>query len=180
MKFGTWIRAHRLRLNLSMDRVCQEVDLSKAYLSLIETGQKGPPKDPIVSQMAEALGLDEEDMLLRAHRERYPEDVIELRRLTAEVQKTLETVEESCRRAQTASGAKGKSGQHASDSPGPVDRAVKALSEAVKGIERLVPTDSENGSRWVNELEDLRAEEQEFILAMARQVKSLRPRRGPQ
>jgi len=175
MRFGAWIRAHRLRQNLSMDRVCQEVALSKAYLSLIETGQKGPPKDGIVRQIAQALKLDESDLLMRAHRERYPEDVLELRALIAQARQALNGLQ-SQKPSVAPNRGNGPSRRRSRRSSGP----AQALHEALQGLERLVPPGSSGGDELTEQIEGLRAEEREFVLAMVQQIKRLRPRRGRQ
>ena len=175
MKFGAWIRAHRLRQNLSMDRVCQSVDLSKAYLSLIETGQKGPPKDGIIRQIAAALSLDEADLLSRAHRERYPEDVLALRSVIEDMRRALKDAD-SPRAAVLSGAAGGRRSSSADKSQG----TAESLSDTLKRLERLVPSGATGGDELSTEIDDLRAEEREFLLQMVREIKRLRPRRGPQ
>ena len=195
MKFGTLIRAHRLRQNLSMDRICKKVELSKAYLSLIETGQKGPPKDEIVVQIARALGVDEQDLLLRAHRERFPEDVMELRRVAQEMRAALErlssaTVDQE-KPPESASGTDEQdltgdflAEMGAAPPPMPAEqgaiRCAKVLRSALQDLERLLPPDMNGGSELASEIEDLRAEERQFLLHVIQGIKQLRPRRGPQ
>ncbi|MCX7013646.1 MAG: helix-turn-helix domain-containing protein [Candidatus Sumerlaeota bacterium] len=174
MKFGAWIRAHRLRQNFSMDRVCQSVDLSKAYLSLIETGQKGPPKDGIIRQMAGTLALDEDDLLARAHRERYPEDVLALRSVVEDMRRALKDVR-GARSALVGAG----SGRRPS-LPDKSQKVAQSLNESLKRLERLVPSDANGADELTTEIDDLRAEEREFLLSIVREIKRLRPRRGPQ
>jgi len=194
MKFGTLIRAHRLRQNLSMDKICQQVDLSKAYLSLIETGQKTPPKDDVVVQIARALGLDEHDLLMRAHRERFPDDVLELRHIIRDLRQTLDRLNEVVDETQaSASGAEEEDLDLTGDfliemsaSPGTVGsdvsvvRCAKVLRSTLHDLERLLPPDLEGAGELAAELEDLRAEERDFLLHVIQGMKQLRPRRGPQ
>ncbi len=169
MKFGTWVRGHRLRQGLSMDKVCKTVDMSKAYLSLIETGQKGPPKDDVVRQLAIAINLDEEDLLMRAHQERFPDDVLRLRGVIGEMRGAVRSI-------QTQAALSSSSG--ASESS--LDKAIQALNKTTQRLQDMIPSDTAETSELLSELEDLRAEEREFILNMANEIKRLRPRRGPQ
>ncbi len=169
MKFGTWVRGHRLRQGLSMDKVCKSVEMSKAYLSLIETGQKGPPKDNVVVQLAKAINLSEEDLLMRAHQERFPEDVLRLRGVIGEMRGAVRSI-------QTQASLAGATGATESS----LDKAILALNKTTERLHALIPSDTTETSELLNELEDLRAEEREFILNMANEIKRLRPRRGPQ
>lgn len=156
-----------------MDRICQRVDLSKAYLSLIENGQKGPPKDEIVVDIARVLGLDEDDLLLRAHRERYPEDVLELRRVITEIRQQVQEIRDCASRAATEN----EDGENAGFD---AEKVRQSLQETIRELERLMPADEDQENGLASEIESLRAEEREFIMAMIREIKQLRPRRGPQ
>ncbi|GEM_PF-461293 len=194
MRFGTMIRAHRLRQNLSMDKVCKEVDLSKAYLSLIETGQKMPPKDEIVVQIARALGLDETDLVMRAHRERFPEDVLELRAVAKEMRATLARLNEAMDSPKSQSGVANDSADLTEDffglipQPAPVMseaetstiRCAKVLHATLKDLERLLPPEVDGTGVLASEIEELRAEECDFLRHVIQGIKLLRPRRGPQ
>ncbi len=191
MKFGTLIRAQRLRQNLSMDKVCGQVDLSKAYLSLIETGQKNPPKDEVVVQIARALGLNEDDLLMRAHRERFPEDVLELRKLIQEMRRSLDKFNESM--APAASGLEPSAeesdltedflagiGPSSANIESSAIHCTKVLRSTLKELERLMPPETESPGELYAEIEELRVEERDFLLNVIQGVKQLRPRRGPQ
>lgn len=194
MKFGTMIRAQRLRKNLSMDKICQQVDLSKAYLSLIETGQKTPPKDEVVIQIAKALGLDAQDLVMRAHRERYPEDVLELRRVIRDMRLEVEKLSQPLENNLEPSCAVQSVDNDLTDdflvemNVAPVTatadvaliRCTKAIRGAVKDLERLLPPETDGAGDLFAQIEDLRAEERSFLLHVIQGIKELRPRRGPQ
>jgi SOS-response transcriptional repressor LexA/transcriptional regulator with XRE-family HTH domain len=73
---GTKIRRARVRLALTLDDLAQRSGISKAYLSLIETGRlANPPSDEKLRQLAEAIGLPANELLGRAHVQRIPPDV---------------------------------------------------------------------------------------------------------
>ncbi|HZW09547.1 MAG TPA: helix-turn-helix transcriptional regulator, partial [Phycisphaerales bacterium] len=53
---GGAVRTRRRTLGLSLDAVAHRVGCSKSYLSTIETGRCGPPGEPLLRRLEEALG----------------------------------------------------------------------------------------------------------------------------
>lgn len=73
---GIKIRRARVRLALTLDELALKTGISKAYLSLIETGRlANPPSDDKLRTLAEAVGLPANELLGRAHVQRIPPDV---------------------------------------------------------------------------------------------------------
>ena len=61
-----------------------------------------------------------------------------------------------------------------------MEKVRQSLQETIRELERLMPADEDQENGLASEIESLRAEEREFIMAMIREIKQLRPRRGPQ
>ncbi|MCW2763756.1 MAG: LexA repressor [Marmoricola sp.] len=73
---GPRIRRARRRLALSLDELAQRVAISKAYLSLIETGRvTNPPSDDKLRRIEEVLGFAANELVHQAHLQRTPRDV---------------------------------------------------------------------------------------------------------
>ncbi|MEM7628734.1 MAG: S24 family peptidase [Planctomycetota bacterium] len=72
---GAVIRARRSALRLSLAEVGDRVACAKSYLSLIETGRKGPPSDDIIERLEGALSLPAGRLVRLAALERTPEPV---------------------------------------------------------------------------------------------------------
>jgi SOS-response transcriptional repressor LexA/transcriptional regulator with XRE-family HTH domain len=73
---GTKIRRARVRLALTLDELAHKTGISKAYLSLIETGRlANPPSDEKLRTLAEAVGLPPNELVGRAHVQRIPPDI---------------------------------------------------------------------------------------------------------
>ncbi len=73
--FGQFIRHARKSRGMTQEHLADATGIAKSYLSQIETGYASPPRDPKVRQLARALGLDEEELLTRAHLAQLPDDV---------------------------------------------------------------------------------------------------------
>ncbi len=89
MSIGTIIRARREEMGLTQDQVSVQVDISKPYLSNIETGKaKNPPTDGILRSLERVLKFDTDELIRMAHEARTPADVREANELRkAEVEK---------------------------------------------------------------------------------------------
>ncbi len=67
--FGSLIKIKRLEKSLSLKKLCLQVKredgqpISVSYLNDIEQGRRNPPEGLIVVQIAEALGLDKDELL---------------------------------------------------------------------------------------------------------------------
>jgi len=89
MSLGSIIRSRRKELGLTQEIVAAQVDISKPYLSNIETGRaKNPPSDGVVRSLERALSFRPGELLNIAHIVRTPRDVREkYERYEAEIQK---------------------------------------------------------------------------------------------
>src|SRR5215213_11011461 len=73
---GTKIRRHRRRLGLTLDELSGRTDISKPYLSLIETGRvPNPPSDEKLRRLEQTLGFTPGELITQAHLHRTPRDV---------------------------------------------------------------------------------------------------------
>jgi len=73
--FAATLRAVRSRSGQSQAVVAKKAGLTASYLSMLESGRKPPPSDPVVKRLARALGLEPPFLLEIAHLERTPEDI---------------------------------------------------------------------------------------------------------
>lgn len=55
--FGEYLKEFRRRAGISQEALAEEADISSAYISQIESGQRNPPSPPILRQMAGPLRL---------------------------------------------------------------------------------------------------------------------------
>jgi phage repressor protein C with HTH and peptisase S24 domain len=73
---GTKIRRQRRRLGLTLDELAGRTQISKPYLSLIETGRvPNPPSDEKLRRLEQTLGFPSGELLTQAHLQRTPRDV---------------------------------------------------------------------------------------------------------
>jgi transcriptional regulator with XRE-family HTH domain len=73
---GTKIRRQRRRLGLTLDELAGRANISKPYLSLIETGRvANPPSDEKLGRIEQTLGFPAGELLTQAHLQRTPGDV---------------------------------------------------------------------------------------------------------
>ncbi len=80
--FGPLIKHRRREMDLTLSALCRKVvlrgrSISKGYLSGIENGKVAPPADPVVLKLATALGLSREGLLLIAHLDKLPEQLLD-------------------------------------------------------------------------------------------------------
>ena len=64
--FGTYMREQRLRANLTLRTAAEKIGVSNPYISLIETGQRNPPKPSDLLAFAQVYGVPAWEMLERA------------------------------------------------------------------------------------------------------------------
>jgi phage repressor protein C with HTH and peptisase S24 domain/DNA-binding XRE family transcriptional regulator len=74
-EFGTRLRQLRQERDMTLDTLAAESDISKAYLSQIETGRVDPPRDEKIRRLEEVFGLRPGTLLELAHLARTPDDV---------------------------------------------------------------------------------------------------------
>lgn len=73
---GARIRRARLRVVMTLDELAQRVGISKAYLSLIETGRvANPPSDEKLRRIEQALNFSANELVSQANLQRTPRDV---------------------------------------------------------------------------------------------------------
>ena len=89
MSLGETIRSKREAIGLTQDQLAARADISKPYLSNIETGRmKNPPTDRVVKSLERSLGFEDGQLIRAAHWVRTPMDVRERHELLeAELQK---------------------------------------------------------------------------------------------
>jgi transcriptional regulator with XRE-family HTH domain len=65
--FGQKIRDYRINnTSLSLRKLAEKVGISPTYLSRIETGKEPPPSEDIIIRFAQALDIDEDELLSHA------------------------------------------------------------------------------------------------------------------
>ncbi len=62
--FGLFLKEKRLQKDLSLRRLAELSGLSHIHLYHVESGQKGPPSDVTLIELANALNLDNESKIL--------------------------------------------------------------------------------------------------------------------
>jgi repressor LexA len=78
MSLGSIIRSRREELGLTQEIVASRVDISKPYLSNIETGKtKNPPSDGVLRSLERSLSFRPGKLVEIAHLERTPRDIRE-------------------------------------------------------------------------------------------------------
>ena len=65
-RFGRRIRKLRKKSGTSLRKFAEEMDMSAAYLSRIETGKFPPPAEDKIIAMADSLGSDRDELLALA------------------------------------------------------------------------------------------------------------------
>lgn len=55
--FGEYLKEFRERADISQEALAEEAEISSAYVSQIESGQRNPPSPPILRQMAGPLRI---------------------------------------------------------------------------------------------------------------------------
>jgi phage repressor protein C with HTH and peptisase S24 domain len=73
---GTKLRRQRRRLGLTLDELAGRTQISKPYLSLIETGRvPNPPSDEKLRRLEQTMGFAAGELVTQAHLQRTPRDV---------------------------------------------------------------------------------------------------------
>ena len=95
MSLGSIIRCRRKDLDLTQDQVAARADISKPYLSNIETGRvRNPPSDSVLQMLEKALSFGRGELTRLAHLERTPVDIREEHeRLSGQVKELRHLVE---------------------------------------------------------------------------------------
>ncbi len=78
MSLGSIVRSRREELGLTQEIVAAQVEISKPYLSNIETGRaKNPPSDGVLRSLERAMSFRPGELVKLAHLVRTPSDVRE-------------------------------------------------------------------------------------------------------
>ncbi|HHY35709.1 MAG TPA: helix-turn-helix transcriptional regulator [Firmicutes bacterium] len=64
--FGKWLRETRIKRGFSVRKLAMAAGIGEAYLSQIETGQRGVPSARILKKLAGPLGVTEEEIMRKA------------------------------------------------------------------------------------------------------------------
>ncbi len=76
MSLGQIIRTRRKELGFTQDQLAGQVDISKPYLSNIETQTvRNPPSDSVLDRLEQALDLPSGELRRLAHLQRTPKDI---------------------------------------------------------------------------------------------------------
>lgn len=76
MSLGALVRDRRRELGMTQELVAGQVDISKPYLSNIETGKApNPPSDGVLRSMERALSFRPGELIRIAHLEKTPADI---------------------------------------------------------------------------------------------------------
>lgn len=68
MKFGAFIRQHRVARNIPLKEFASQLGLSSAYFSRIERELENPPKDEVITKAAQILQVNPDDAFVAAGR----------------------------------------------------------------------------------------------------------------
>ena len=75
MSFGAVIRDRRIALGIGLVDMSERLGISAPYLSRIERGLESPPRDQLIERAAAILGLQMDDLFVKA--QRLPPDMQE-------------------------------------------------------------------------------------------------------
>lgn len=68
MSFGPVIRERRTELGIGLVDMAERLGISAPYLSRIERGLESPPRDQLIERAAAILGLQMDDLFVKAQR----------------------------------------------------------------------------------------------------------------
>jgi transcriptional regulator with XRE-family HTH domain len=66
VEFGVFLKAQRNKKGITLEALGEKVQLSKSYLSHIENGKREIPSPDILRKMANALGIEYEELMIKA------------------------------------------------------------------------------------------------------------------
>jgi transcriptional regulator with XRE-family HTH domain len=68
MSFGRTVRERRIAKGFGLNAFAERLGISPAYLSRIEREQENPPRDELIERIAAILGVDLDDLFVKAAR----------------------------------------------------------------------------------------------------------------
>ncbi|MGG5819605.1 helix-turn-helix domain-containing protein [Falsiroseomonas sp. HW251] len=92
MSFGPIIRERRIALGIGLVDMSERLGISAPYLSRIERELESPPRDELIERAAAILGLQMDDLFVKA------------RRLPPDMRDNMETVVRAYRRLRSIGG----------------------------------------------------------------------------
>jgi transcriptional regulator with XRE-family HTH domain len=66
--FGQHIKALRIEKGVTQKRLARQVEIDFSYLSKIEAGKVPPPSEKVIRNLAQALGADQDELLVLARK----------------------------------------------------------------------------------------------------------------
>jgi phage repressor protein C with HTH and peptisase S24 domain len=118
--FGQEVRLARTKRGMTLDGLSAATGMAKSYLSQIETGFAPPPRDDKVRKIAEALGLDGNGLVARAHFSQLPEEV---KARVERLREVFDSTEEAIRALLAAAPAEAGGASGAAQSPAAAEGA---------------------------------------------------------
>jgi len=104
MKFGEYLRKHRLAKGIQATALAQKVGISRPYLVQIESGTKEPPSEPILARLAEELDIPQKVMFRAANSELYSEEYLDETVDFGEIYRRLTVIEGKIQQMQKEGG----------------------------------------------------------------------------
>jgi len=145
--FGQEVRLARTKRGMTLEMLSAATGMAKSYLSQIETGYAPPPRDDKVRKIAEALGLDGDVLMARAHICQLPDEV---KARIARLREVFDSTEEVIRALLAArEAARPATGTPAS---APLGEAAGARQEKPGGSALGVNLDALHGSGLLHHL----------------------------
>ena len=75
-EFGPRLRELRKQTGVTQRELAEKVNIDFSYLSKIESGVVPPPSQKVISQLAEALNADKDELIILAGK--VPSDIVEI------------------------------------------------------------------------------------------------------
>lgn len=73
--FGEFVKSMRKAKGLTLEKLANKIGTEKGYISSIENGKVNPPSAEVVRDMADALDVNREELLLLAYVQKAPKEI---------------------------------------------------------------------------------------------------------
>ncbi len=133
MKFGEYLRKHRLAKGIKATTLAQKVGISRPYLVQIEAGTKKPPSEPILARLAEELDIPRKVMFRVANSGLYSEEYLDETVDFGEIYCRLASIEGKMQQLQGAGG--NLSGKYLAQHNVRMLEEMKVLAERAKEVQ---------------------------------------------